>query len=111
MNDEQYQKIKDIMISIGFSEKGADEQLNELGKIIQMSVIERVAQENKDSIKALTQDPESFIKKRYNKEELVSLTIEVAVKVTEDYIKEITKDLSPAQKSDFFKQLGLRTQQ
>mgnify|MGYP001594997885 FL=1 len=107
MPSGQYEKIKNALLSIGFSVEEADKQISELGKVIQLTVIEHIAAENKDDKLAFAKDPESYVKNRYDTQSLADIVSKVSGKVISEYFSEVTKDLPNSKRTEFFAKIGI----
>ena len=102
-----YDDIKQALISIGFEAEKADMQISELGNIIKSTIFAKMCMDHEDKKDQIEQDPEAFLKENYSDEEIKTISSEVSTKIVKEYLDEITKGLDESAKSTFYSKLGL----
>ena len=88
---EQIDKLKEAIVTIGFSEDTAKKQLNEMSEIITMAILKRLMDEKNISIDELNtaEDFQKAFSSNYTKEELEKIIKEEAGKIFYKYFSRI----------------------
>lgn len=105
--NQKLEIIKNSLSSIGYSVEEAENQIQEVGKLVIMAILHRLIQEKANvQLKNLTpQNIKKFLEENFNANYLRLVIQEESNNLIENYLNEITQDLPAGKKDSFFRQI------
>lgn len=92
------------LLSIGFSQEEAQNQLKELNDLILALVAQQVAEEN-PGVELTAENFKEVVENKYSKEQYQELFQKIAAEAVKGYFEAVTKDLIPLKRDAFFKEV------
>lgn len=104
--NQKAELIKSALVSIGFTEYEAARQVDEIGKVIMVTVYDRLFRE-KDETRQLSSDElRQFVDANFTSDYIQKVVAEESSRLVGDYLNEITLDLSEEKRQAFFNKIG-----
>jgi len=97
--------IKKSLQSIGYTLEEAENQIEEVGKLITMAILHKLLKKHGVDGKLTPEGLKEFLKERYNAMYLRVVIEEESNNIIQEYLKEITIVLSPDKKENFYRQV------
>ena len=103
-NKDKLETIKKALQSIGYSLEEAEKQIEEVGKLIMMAILQKLLQKYSGE-KLTPQGLENFLKITYNAQYIRTVIDEESNNIVSEYLKEVTIVLPQDKKKEFYQQL------
>lgn len=103
--DKNFENVKTALISIGFSAEAAENQIKELGDLVEMAIFIRITKDKPEAKNITPENFVTFLEDNYTQEEMAKIIDEEIKNVVSDYIQAIIQPLGMKEKDVFFSKL------
>ena len=91
--EKRLEILKKSLVAIGFSIQEAEKQIEEVGKIITMAILEKLLKEKAAAEKLTAQNFQDYLKSNFTAEYLKVVVDQESNRIVEEYRKAVSVDL------------------
>lgn len=103
--EKDFSNLQEALVSIGYSKKEAEKQINDIGHLVQMAIVANLSEKKKKNEEITPENFENFVKNNFSEKEIKTVIAISMKQVVGDYIQEIVKTLNPEEKDEFYKKI------
>jgi len=96
--EKRLEILKKSLVNIGFSIEEAEKQIEEVGKIITMAILEKLLKEKTAAEKLTAQNFQNYLKSNFTAEYLKVVVDQESNRIVEEYRKAVSVNLPPDNK-------------
>lgn len=96
--EKRLEVLKNSLVNLGFSIQEAEKQIEEVGKIITMAILEKLLKEKTAIEKITVQNFQNYLKSNFTAEYLKIVVDQESNRIVEEYLKAVSVNLSPDKK-------------